>query len=133
MSAKAMYCPNCSRAGKVTVDWSSLVATCEECGASCAEEYFQAWNECFEAKPVRKPKKGYPATSAYLKRRAAVERKVLAQVRDERGFSIFWATESMERARAIQRLERAGAIRALKGRRAGNYPWCGYEMAEGGK
>lgn len=64
----------------------------------------------------------------YSRRKASLEAKVVAQVRDGGGFSVFWATESLERARAIQRLTQRGVIVRKTGRGWGRFPWCGYRL-----
>ena len=67
--------------------------------------------------------------SAYARRKARAEAQVIAQIKEHGGFSVFWATESMERSRAIDRLHwKLGAIVPKKGRGAGRFPWCGYKL-----
>lgn len=61
----------------------------------------------------------------------AAEAKVLEQVRLCGGFSVFWATENMDRARAIERLHRKkGMIEPKKGKAYGRFPWCGYRIVK---
>lgn len=70
-----------------------------------------------------------PHGSAYARRKARIEAQVIAQVKESGGFSVFWATENMERARAIDRLHwKLGFIAPKKGRGAGRFPWCGYKL-----
>lgn len=67
--------------------------------------------------------------SAYARRKARAEAQVIAQIKEHGGFSVFWATESMERARAIDRLHwKLGVIVPKKCRGAGRFPWCGYKL-----
>ena len=67
--------------------------------------------------------------SAYARRKARAEAQVIAQIKEHGGFSVFWATESMERSRAIDRLHwKLGVISPKKGRGAGRFPWCGYKL-----
>lgn len=69
--------------------------------------------------------------SAWRKRCQAAESKVLEQVRLCGGFSVFWATENMDRARAIERLHRKkGMIEPKKGKAYGRFPWCGYRIVK---
>lgn len=56
----------------------------------------------------------------------AQEAAVLAQIRARRGFSVFWATETAARAKAIDRLQKRGVIAPRPGKSYGSYPWCGY-------
>ena len=67
-------------------------------------------------------------SSAYRKRQAAVQNRILQEVEFNGGFSIFWATETDERARAIEMLEKHGRITRKRGRGWGRYPWCGYKL-----
>ena len=60
-------------------------------------------------------------SQAYQARKARIERRVLDQVRECGGFSVFWATQSMEVARAVDRLAKQGRI---KYGRASAFPWC---------
>jgi hypothetical protein len=65
----------------------------------------------------------------HQKRTLAVETQVLDRVRQEGGFSVFWATQSIEIARAIDRLHwKLGVIERRKGRGKGRFPWCGYQL-----
>lgn len=74
------------------------------------------------------------ACSAWRKRCQAAEAKVLEQVRLCGGFSVFWATENMDRARAIERLHRKkGMIEPKKGKAYGRFPWCGYRIVKPNK
>ena len=67
--------------------------------------------------------------SAYARRKARAEAQVIAQIKEHGGFSVFWATESMERSRAIDRLHwKLGVISPKKGRGAGRFPWSGYKL-----
>lgn len=66
--------------------------------------------------------------TAWLKRKTSVENKVLARIKDEGGFSVFWATQSIEIARAIDRLQRDERIAPKRGKAYGNFPWCGYSV-----
>jgi hypothetical protein len=76
-----------------------------------------------KAKPHRKP------ASKYAMRKAALEAMVIKKVREDGGFSVFWATESLERARAIDRLHwKLGIIAPKTGRGKGQFPWCGYKI-----
>jgi hypothetical protein len=59
-----------------------------------------------------------------LRTRAGQEQSVIEQIRDEGGFSIFWATETQRRACAIERLQKRGEIRRV----GGSYPFCKYEL-----
>ena len=65
---------------------------------------------------------------ANLRTRAGQERSVIEQIREDGGFSIFWATETQRRACAIERLQKRGDIRRI----GGNYPFCKYELAANG-
>ena len=71
-----------------------------------------------------------PSTcSAYARRKARYEAQVVKQVREEGGFSVFWATENIDRARAIDRLHRKlGVIEPQKGRGNDRFPWSGYKL-----
>jgi hypothetical protein len=65
--------------------------------------------------------------TAYQRRCEAAEAKVIEQIKKHGGFSIFWATENMDRARAIGRLHRKkGLIAPRKGKAYGQFPWCNY-------
>lgn len=66
--------------------------------------------------------------TAWQQRKASAEAKVLSQVRESGGFSVFWATETTERAAAIHRLQGRGDIQHLSGKSYGQFPWCGYRM-----
>ena len=71
------------------------------------------------------------AGSAWRKRCQAAESKVLDEVRLCGGFSVFWATENMDRSRAIDRLHRKkGMITPKKGKAYGSFPWCGYRIVK---
>ena len=73
----------------------------------------------------------HSACSAWRKRCQAAESKVLEQVRLCGGFSVFWAAENMDRARAIERLHRKkGMIEPKKGKAYGRFPWCGYRIVK---
>jgi hypothetical protein len=63
--------------------------------------------------------------AADLRTRAGQEISVIEQIRDDGGFSIFWATETQRRACAIDRLQKRGEIRRV----GGSYPFCKYELA----
>lgn len=60
-----------------------------------------------------------------LRTRKGREEEVLAKVKENRGFSIFWATENAARTAAIERLQGRGKIKPVLG---GEYPWCGYRV-----
>lgn len=66
--------------------------------------------------------------TTYARRKARVEAQVIAQVKEWGGFSVFWATSSMEIARAVERLTKLGIIGPKKGRGYGQFPWCGYKI-----
>lgn len=53
------------------------------------------------------------------------EREVLKQIGEHGGFSVFWATEFQQRARAIERLQKAGTIKRIA---RGQFPWCPYRL-----
>jgi hypothetical protein len=54
--------------------------------------------------------------------------QVIRQVKKNGGFSVFWATERLDRARVITQLESDGIIQRKKGRGFGEFPWCGYKV-----
>jgi hypothetical protein len=60
--------------------------------------------------------------------RAGQEAVVLDEVRGHGGFTVFWATETAQRAAAIERLELRGALRRIDGC---PYPRIQYEVDEG--
>lgn len=62
--------------------------------------------------------------AANLRTRSGQEQSVIEQIREDGGFSIFWATETQRRACAIERLQKRGDIRRI----GGNYPFCKYEL-----
>lgn len=66
-----------------------------------------------------------PPKGVDLRTRKGRETEVLAQVRKFGGFTVFWATENLKRAHAIERLTEAGHIRRKRG---GSYPWCPYKV-----
>ena len=61
---------------------------------------------------------------ADLRTRSGQEKSVIEQIREDGGFSIFWATETQRRACAIERLQKRGEIRRV----GGSYPFCNYEL-----
>lgn len=63
--------------------------------------------------------------AADLRTKIGQELSVIKQIRDDGGFSIFWATETQRRACAIERLQKRGEIRRV----GGDYPFCKYELA----
>ena len=54
--------------------------------------------------------------------------QVLRQVKENGGFSVFWATERLDRAKVICELEKAGIISRKPGEEFGEFPWCGYVL-----
>ena len=62
--------------------------------------------------------------AANLRTRAGQEISVIEKIRDDGGFTIFWATETQRRACAIERLQKRGEIRRV----GGSYPFCKYEL-----
>ena len=56
-----------------------------------------------------------------LRTRAGREAEVIAKIRTDGGFSVFWGCENQVRANAIARLTNSGRIDQLPG---GMFPWC---------
>jgi hypothetical protein len=56
-----------------------------------------------------------------LRTRAGREEEVIAKIRADGGFSVFWGCENQARANAIARLTNSGKIDQLAG---GLFPWC---------
>ena len=56
-----------------------------------------------------------------LRTRAGREAEVIAKIRTDGGFSVFWGCENQARANAIARLTTAGKIDQLRG---SLFPWC---------
>lgn len=72
--------------------------------------------------------------TAYQRRIASAELKVLQQIKHGGGFSVFWATENIDRARAIDRLHwRKHCIAPRKGAAYGKFPWCNYYLTRTGQ
>lgn len=65
--------------------------------------------------------------TAYQKRKAKDEQKVLEHIQKFGGFSLFSAY-SIGVLRAIRRLENRKKIAPKKGKYFGEYPWCGYKI-----
>lgn len=63
-----------------------------------------------------------------LTRRTQAE--VLRRVREDGGFSVFWATENQTRARIIDHMVRLGEIVRLLDDPRHVFPWCVYRVGE---
>jgi hypothetical protein len=56
-----------------------------------------------------------------LRTRAGRDWEVIAKIRTDGGFSVFWGCENLARANAIARLTNSGKIDQVPG---GLFPWC---------
>jgi hypothetical protein len=61
-----------------------------------------------------------------LRTRKGREAEVIAQVREHGGFSVFWATENLNRAHALTRLIEKGRIKTTPK----PFPWMAAELVE---
>lgn len=61
-----------------------------------------------------------------LRTRAGREAECLAQIRGAGGFSVFWATEFLTRAHALQRLQQSGRIKV----RSKAFPWSAAKICK---
>jgi hypothetical protein len=59
--------------------------------------------------------------------RRGSELEAVEQVRRFGGFTVFWATDDMRRARALERLSDRGVIVRLR-RQPRPFPWCAYRL-----
>ena len=64
-----------------------------------------------------------------LRTKQGQEEIVIDKIREDGGFTVFWAAETQRRACAIERLQKRGEIRRV----GGNYPFCKYELVIGVK
>ena len=80
-----------------------------------------------ESTPLR-PRLSPARGSAWVRRKTLAENKVLKQIRENKGFSVFWATENQDRARAIDRLQQRGIIAHNRKSKLDRFPWCVYRI-----
>lgn len=60
--------------------------------------------------------------------RRARESEVLEQIGQQKGCTIFWATDNRARAAALMRLEKAGRILRMRQSRRDHFPWMVYRV-----
>lgn len=65
----------------------------------------------------------------YATRKARLEAQIIQQVQEQGGFTVYWATDTQARAKAITRLEKRGIIVARAGKAYGRYRWRDYRVS----
>jgi hypothetical protein len=58
----------------------------------------------------------------------SLREQVIRQVKENGGFTVFYATARLDRARVIDQLQKEGTIKRKTGKAFGQFSWCGYEV-----
>jgi hypothetical protein len=65
-----------------------------------------------------------------MKTREKIDKETLDYIREHKGASIFWITDTQYRAASVTRLEETGKIIRQKDNKYDLYPWCVFTINE---